>query len=73
MIAFGRGGFKKIVGIINKPVASGGQNDLDMNVHVDSLKRFEEVSNTPMTIGIQGEWGGGETSLINSIYPISSG
>ena len=59
---------EKKVGIIDEPVASGGEDSLDINVHAESLTRYVRLTNTPITIGIQGEWGSGKTSLINSIY-----
>jgi len=59
---------ENIVGIIDEPVASGGEDNLDINVHAESLTRYVRMTNTPITIGIQGEWGSGKTSLINSIY-----
>ena len=58
----------KVVGVIDEPVASGGEDNLDINVHANSLTRFIQLTNTPIIIGIQGEWGSGKTSLINSIY-----
>ena len=63
----------KIVGVIDEPVASGGTDNLDINVHAESLTHFVKMTNTPITIGIQGEWGSGKTSLINSIHHEFSG
>ncbi|SVB22198.1 uncharacterized protein METZ01_LOCUS175052, partial [marine metagenome] len=47
----------KLTGIIDEPVSSGGQDHLDISVHTKSLIRFIRETNTPITIGIQGEWG----------------
>mgnify|MGYP001302269568 CR=1 FL=1 len=58
----------KTIGIIDEPVQPGSQDNLDINIHSKSLIRFIENSNTPITIGIQGEWGSGKTSLLNTIY-----
>ena len=58
----------KKIGIIDEPIAQGKLDHLDINVHSDSLIRFIKETNTPITIGIQGEWGSGKTSLINSIH-----
>ena len=55
-------------GIIDEPVSPGAQDFLDISLHANSLIEFIENSNTPITIGIQGEWGSGKTSLLNSIY-----
>ena len=58
----------KLTGIIDEPVKRGGDDNLDIKVHTKSLIRFIRETSTPITIGIQGEWGSGKTSLINSIY-----
>lgn len=58
----------KIVGIIDEPVAPGSTDNLDINVHTESLIDFITDTSTPITVGIQGEWGSGKTSLINSIH-----
>ena len=55
-------------GIIDEPVSPGSQDFLDISLHSNSLIDFIENSNTPITIGIQGEWGSGKTSLLNSMY-----
>lgn len=57
-----------LVGIIDEPVKDSGNDNLDINVHANSLRSFIEKTSTPITVGIQGEWGSGKTSLINSIY-----
>ena len=41
--------------IIDEPVAPGSKDDLDINFHSDSLTEFIQKTNTPITIGIQGE------------------
>ena len=58
----------KTIGIIDEPVQPGSQDNLDINIHSQALIEFIENSNTPITIGIQGEWGSGKTSLLNTIY-----
>ena len=58
----------KTIGIIDEPVQPGAQDKLDINIHSQALIEFIEKSNTPITIGIQGEWGSGKTSLLNTIY-----
>ena len=58
----------KIVGIIDEPVAPGSTDNLDINVHTESLIDFITDTSTPITVGIQGEWGSGKTSLLNAIY-----
>ena len=59
---------EKIVGIIDEPVAPGSADNLDISVHTESLIDFITATSTPITVGIQGEWGSGKTSLINSIH-----
>ncbi len=56
------------VGIIDEPVAPGSTDFLDIKIHSKSLIDFIKETNTPITVGVQGEWGSGKTSLLNSIY-----
>ena len=49
----------KTIGIIDEPVQPGAQDNLDINIHSQALIEFIENSNTPITIGVQGEWGSG--------------
>ena len=44
------------------------QDSLDLNKYTKALLDFIEKTNTPMTIGVQGEWGSGKTSLLNQIW-----
>ena len=39
-------------------------NDFGTESYVNGLIKFIELSATPITIAIQGEWGSGKTSLI---------
>jgi predicted KAP-like P-loop ATPase len=57
-----------IVGVIDEPVSRGSSDNLDINVHSNSLIKFIHQTSSPITIGIQGEWGSGKTSLINTIH-----
>lgn len=56
------------IGVIDEPVAPGATDNLGISTHSRSLIKFIESTNTPITVGIQGEWGSGKTSLINSIH-----
>ena len=58
------------VGIVDEPndIAKRGQDTLKIQKHADALTTFIKSTATPMTIGIQGEWGSGKTSLLNSIH-----
>ena len=58
----------QIIGVIDEPVAPGSTDNLDLKIHSKSLIDFVQQTNTPITVGIQGEWGSGKTSLLNSIY-----
>ncbi len=58
---------KKKTGIIDEPISKESFDLLDINLHTDSIINFIKETETPMTIGIQGEWGSGKTSLIQSI------
>ena len=58
----------KNLGVIDEPVSPGMEDSLGIKLHVNSLIKFIENTNTPITIGIQGEWGSGKTSLLNAMY-----
>ena len=57
-------------GIIDEPVNYTLKEDdkLGTNDYANALKTFIENTATPMTIGIQGEWGSGKTSLMYKIW-----
>jgi hypothetical protein len=40
---------------------------LGTSKHVNALVNFIKLTNTPITVGIQGSWGSGKTSLLNDI------
>ena len=64
----------KKTGIIDEPIrpflkSETGQDDrLGINDYAQALQTFIENTDTPMTIGIQGEWGSGKTSLMNKLW-----
>ena len=58
----------KYIGIVDEPNPKGSEDTLDIYRHADALTTFIRNTSTPMTIGIQGEWGSGKTSLLNAIY-----
>lgn len=43
---------------------------LGVSDYAFSLASFIEQSDTPITIGVQGAWGSGKTSLLNTIYSV---
>lgn len=53
--------------IVDKPKGSTQNDLLEIERYTDGLIKFIETSATPITIGIQGEWGSGKTSLLNTI------
>ena len=58
----------KYIGIVDEPNPKGSEDTLDIYRHADALTSFIKNTSTPMTIGVQGEWGSGKTSLLNSIF-----
>ena len=56
------------IGIVDQPNANFDSDSLNIKPHADALTNFIERCDTPITIGIQGEWGSGKTSLLNKIY-----
>ena len=59
---------EKIIGVIDEPVKPGDDDNLDIEIHSKSLIEFIQETETPITVGIQGVWGSGKTSLLYSIY-----
>ena len=53
--------------IVDKPKESNQGDLLEIEKYTNGLIKFIESSSTPITIGIQGEWGSGKTSLLNTI------
>ena len=64
----------KKTGIVDEPIkpflkGETGQDDrLGINDYAQALQTFIENTDTPMTVGIQGEWGSGKTSLMNKLW-----
>ena len=54
-------------GITDQPNLHLEEDLLGLKTHSEALRRFIEQTDTPMTIGLQGEWGSGKTSLMNEI------
>lgn len=48
-------------------VSKGNDDPLGTSVYAAALTSFIEKCRTPMTIGVQGEWGSGKTSILNMI------
>ena len=56
------------IGIVDEPLRRKGKDLLKIERYSNALIKFIKNSKTPMTIGIQGQWGSGKTSLLNTIY-----
>lgn len=57
----------KKFGVVDQPVQNKGTDYLKLKNSAVALCRFIRYTPTPMTIGIQGSWGTGKTSLLNMI------
>jgi hypothetical protein len=58
-----------ITGITDVPrdVHEGDKDNFGISKYEDGLVEFIKRTNTPITIALQGEWGSGKTSLMNSL------
>ena len=61
-------GAEETLGVVDEPLGRGQKDHLKIKKHAKALTQFVKSSQTPITIGIQGEWGSGKTSLLNTIY-----
>lgn len=59
----------KNIGVRDTPIESRDADEQGLRVadYAEALARFIRQTETPMTIGIQGDWGSGKTSLMNLI------
>ena len=57
-----------MVGIVDEALSSSGEDALNITPYKEALVDFIKRTETPMTIGVQGEWGSGKTSLLNQIW-----
>jgi predicted KAP-like P-loop ATPase len=53
--------------IVDRPKESHQGDLLEIEKYTNGLVQFIESSATPITIGVQGEWGSGKTSLLNTL------
>ena len=53
--------------LIDSPVQFKEEESLGVGMYADVLGKFIKNCDTPLTIGIQGDWGVGKTSLLNMI------
>ena len=54
-----------IKGIKDKPLSGRNEDKLGITDSAEALTKFIDTCQTPMTIGIQGSWGTGKTSILN--------
>lgn len=52
------------ISIKDKPIEKNEQDQLDVSRYIKALSKFILNSDTPITIGLQGEWGTGKTSMM---------
>ena len=57
-----------MVGIVDQALEPGGQDSLEIASYHEALVDFIKQTDTPMTIGVHGEWGSGKTSLLYQIW-----
>lgn len=54
--------------VTDLPLAPNLQDQLGLSNYTRALCSFVKSAKTPMTIAVQGEWGCGKTSLMNSLF-----
>ena len=52
------------ISIKDKPIEKNEQDQLDVSRYIKALSKFILNSDTPITVGLQGEWGTGKTSMM---------
>jgi len=50
--------------ITDKPIENNSEDKLKMSRYSNVLSNFIKQSDTPLTVGLQGEWGTGKTSML---------
>jgi len=55
-------------GVIDEPLSKDQDDKLGVQEYADALFQFIMDTQTPMTIGVQGDWGSGKTSLMNQMW-----
>jgi predicted KAP-like P-loop ATPase len=54
----------KHISIKDQPIFKKEEDKLKISRYIDALSMFIQESDTPITIGLQGEWGTGKTSMM---------
>ena len=52
------------------PISESGEDFLETSSYINGLVEFVKECTTPMSIALQGDWGTGKTSFINSMKEI---
>ena len=55
------------ISVVDTPKKASDQDQFGMGKYQTGLVKFIENTNTPITIALQGEWGSGKTSLMNTL------
>ena len=58
-------------GVVDEPEfreEGQGKDGLELTAYYEALAEFIRETETPMTVGIQGKWGSGKTTLMNHIW-----
>mgnify|MGYP001312663250 FL=1 len=58
---------KKLTSVIDVPREAGQADLFGIDKYKDALVEFIGTTTTPITVAIQGEWGSGKTSLMNTL------
>ena len=53
--------------VVDQPTEKREDESLGTGLYAQSLFEFIENCQTPLTVGVQGEWGSGKTSILNMI------
>ena len=53
--------------LIDSPLTTAADDSLEIQPYVDAMAEFIRGCDTPLTIGIQGDWGSGKTSFLNML------
>ena len=57
----------KLTSVIDVPRKAGQTDLFGIDKYKDALVEFIDTTTTPITVAIQGEWGSGKTSLMNTL------
>ena len=55
---------KQVLGVVDAPISGVESDALGLQPYAQALGRFILECDSPMTVGIQGDWGAGKTSLM---------